>query len=47
MNKSFHIKTYGCQMNFYDSTRIAELLKPMGYYESNLPENCDLIILNT
>ena len=47
MNKSFHIKTYGCQMNFYDSTRIAELLKPMGYYESNLPESCDLIILNT
>ena len=47
MNKLFHIKTYGCQMNFYDSTRISELLKPMGYDESDSPESCDLIILNT
>ena len=47
MTKFFYIKTYGCQMNFYDSAKIQDLLKPMGYILSKEPENCDLAILNT
>ncbi|MDC3090860.1 tRNA (N6-isopentenyl adenosine(37)-C2)-methylthiotransferase MiaB [Rickettsiales bacterium] len=47
MQKLFYIKTYGCQMNFYDSDKIADLLKPLGYKISQTPENCDLAILNT
>ena len=34
-------------MNFYDSNKIVDLLKPLGYQMSNKPENCDLAILNT
>ena len=47
MQKLFYIKTYGCQMNFYDSDKIVDLLKPLGYQISDKPENCDLAILNT
>ncbi len=47
MRKLFYIKTYGCQMNFYDSTKIQDILKPMGYTLSKEPENCELAILNT
>jgi tRNA-2-methylthio-N6-dimethylallyladenosine synthase len=47
MQKLFYIKTYGCQMNFYDSDKIVDLLKPLGYRISETPENCDLAILNT
>ena len=31
MTKRLFIKTYGCQMNVYDSARMAELLAPLGY----------------
>ncbi len=34
-------------MNFYDSEKIIDLLKPLGYKISKNPENCDLAILNT
>ena len=34
-------------MNFYDSDKIIDLLKPLGYKISETPENCDLAILNT
>ena len=34
-------------MNFYDSDRISDLLKPLGYQKSDVPEDCDLTILNT
>ena len=47
MSKHFYIKTYGCQMNFYDSERIADLLTPMGYKKTDKPEESDLVILNT
>ena len=47
MSKSFYIKTYGCQMNFYDSDRIKDLVEPLGYKLSERPEGCDLAILNT
>jgi tRNA-2-methylthio-N6-dimethylallyladenosine synthase len=41
------IKTYGCQMNVYDSQRMAEMLAAEGYEEASAPEAADLIILNT
>lgn len=45
--KSVFIRTYGCQMNVYDSERMAGLLKPLGYEMSSAPEGADLVILNT
>lgn len=47
MNKKVHIKTYGCQMNVYDSVRMADVLAPAGYEETPLLEEADLVILNT
>lgn len=41
------IKTYGCQMNVYDSARMAELLAPHGYTVTGDPAEADLAILNT
>ncbi|MEO0694959.1 MAG: MiaB/RimO family radical SAM methylthiotransferase [Pseudomonadota bacterium] len=41
------IKTYGCQMNVYDSERMVSILKPLGYGPIEDPANADLIILNT
>lgn len=45
--KSVFIRTYGCQMNVYDSERMADLLKPIGYKTVDAPEAADLVILNT
>ena len=45
--KSVFIRTYGCQMNVYDSERMAGLLKPLGYAVAEKPEGADLVILNT
>lgn len=45
--KSVFIRTYGCQMNVYDSERMAGLLKPLGYETAPGPEDADLVILNT
>jgi len=45
--KTLHVKTYGCQMNVYDSARMADVLAPHGYTPSEVPEGADLIILNT
>ena len=47
MNQTFYIKTYGCQMNQYDSEKINQLLKNIGFEETNDIENSDLAILNT
>ena len=41
------IKTYGCQMNVYDSERMADVLAPFGYRETEVPEDADLVVLNT
>jgi tRNA-2-methylthio-N6-dimethylallyladenosine synthase len=41
------IKTYGCQMNVYDSERMADLLAPHGYEACDAPEAADLVVLNT
>ena len=47
MVKKYYIKTFGCQMNVYDSQRIASILKDMGYEEASSPRAADLIIFNT
>ncbi|WP_395687113.1 tRNA (N6-isopentenyl adenosine(37)-C2)-methylthiotransferase MiaB [Aestuariivirga sp.] len=41
------VKTYGCQMNVYDSARMHDVLEPLGYSEAANPEEADLVILNT
>ncbi|MDB5447526.1 MAG: 2-methylthioadenine synthetase [Phenylobacterium sp.] len=45
--KRLYIKTYGCQMNVYDSERMADLLAPLGYGLTDSPEGADLVVLNT
>jgi tRNA-2-methylthio-N6-dimethylallyladenosine synthase len=45
--KKVFVKTYGCQMNVYDSERMRETLAPLGYAETAKAEDADLIILNT
>jgi len=45
--KKLHIKTYGCQMNVYDSERIAEVLGPLGFEAVDDANGADMVILNT
>jgi tRNA-2-methylthio-N6-dimethylallyladenosine synthase len=45
--KRLYIKTYGCQMNVYDSERMADVLAPLGYGVTDSPEGADLVVLNT
>lgn len=45
--KRLYIKTYGCQMNVYDSERMADVLAPLGYGMTDEPEGADLVVLNT
>jgi tRNA-2-methylthio-N6-dimethylallyladenosine synthase len=45
--KRLFIKTYGCQMNVYDSERMADVLRPLGYAMADAPEGADLVVLNT
>ncbi len=45
--KKLFIKTWGCQMNVYDSRRMADILRPFGYAVSEEPEDADMMILNT
>ena len=47
MTKSLFIKTYGCQMNVYDSARMADVLAPLGYRAAATAEGADMVILNT
>src|SRR5271168_5260687 len=42
-----HVKSFGCQMNVYDSRRMADTLAPLGYVETATAEDADLVILNT
>ncbi len=46
-DKKVFIKTFGCQMNVYDSGRMADALAPAGYTETDAPGDADLVILNT
>src|SRR5438445_10466758 len=41
------IKSFGCQMNVYDSHRMADTLAPEGYAETATPDDADVVILNT
>ncbi|MGZ9113422.1 MAG: tRNA (N6-isopentenyl adenosine(37)-C2)-methylthiotransferase MiaB [Brevundimonas sp.] len=45
--KRLFIKTYGCQMNVYDSERMADVLRPLGYATTDTAEGADFVILNT
>jgi len=45
--KRLYIKTYGCQMNVYDSERMADVLAPLGYGLTEDPQGADLVVLNT
>src|ERR1700726_1380622 len=45
--KKLYIKSFGCQMNVYDSQRMADTLAPEGYVETASPADADLVILNT
>lgn len=47
MQRKVHIKTYGCQMNVYDTERMLETLRPLGFAPSDSPDGADLVILNT
>lgn len=46
-SKKLYIKTWGCQMNVYDSNRMADILSPLGYAPVDTPEDADMVILNT
>jgi tRNA-2-methylthio-N6-dimethylallyladenosine synthase len=45
--KKVYIKTYGCQMNVYDSAKMADLLAPLGYATADAAADADMVILNT
>ncbi|MDD9715861.1 tRNA (N6-isopentenyl adenosine(37)-C2)-methylthiotransferase MiaB [Dinoroseobacter sp. PD6] len=45
--KKLYIKTYGCQMNVYDSERMAEAMGGEGYVQTDRAEDADMILLNT
>ncbi len=46
-DKKLFIKTWGCQMNAYDSHRMSDILAPLGYKTVDVPDDADMIILNT
>jgi tRNA-2-methylthio-N6-dimethylallyladenosine synthase len=45
--KKLFIKTYGCQMNVYDSERMAEAMGAEGYVTTDVAEDADMVLLNT
>ena len=45
--KRLHVITWGCQMNVYDSGRMADVLAPLGYAPVDTPVGADMVILNT
>ena len=47
MRKKLFVKTYGCQMNVYDSERMSEMLAAVGYEATRTAEDADLVVLNT
>ncbi len=46
-SKKLFIKTYGCQMNVYDSSRMEDVLKPLGYEMTDGPKDANMVVLNT
>ena len=47
VTRKLFIKTYGCQMNAYDSARMADVMAPHGYALVDAPEGADMVVLNT
>lgn len=47
MQEKYHIVTYGCQMNLHESEKIAGILRGMGYVETKVQEDADIIVFNT
>ena len=47
MTKKLYIKTYGCQMNVYDSDRMQDLMTAVGYENVDEANNADMVIINT
>lgn len=47
MSKKLHIKTFGCQMNVYDSDRMADVLEPLGYVTTDQADEADMVLVNT
>ncbi|HUB10722.1 MAG TPA: tRNA (N6-isopentenyl adenosine(37)-C2)-methylthiotransferase MiaB [Acetobacteraceae bacterium] len=45
--RRLHVITWGCQMNVYDSARMADVLAPLGYAPTPVPDGADMVILNT
>src|SRR5450759_3049088 len=45
--RKVHVKSFGCQMNVYDSNRMADTLAPAGFTETAVASDADLVILNT
>ena len=45
--KTFHVKSFGCQMNVYDGERMAEMLGAEGYVAAAEGADADLVVLNT
>jgi len=46
-SRKLYVKSFGCQMNVYDSQRMADTLAPLGYAETATADEADLVILNT
>ena len=47
MVKTIFVKTWGCQMNVYDSQKMLDVLSPLGYTATDTPDDADIVILNT
>ena len=47
MNQKLYVKTFGCQMNVYDSNRMVDALAVHGFKRTDKPESADVILLNT
>jgi tRNA-2-methylthio-N6-dimethylallyladenosine synthase len=46
-HKKLHVQTWGCQMNVYDSSRMKDVLAPLGYQACDDVADADMVILNT
>jgi tRNA-2-methylthio-N6-dimethylallyladenosine synthase len=47
ISRKLHVVTHGCQMNVYDSARMADVLRPLGYETVDSPAGADMVIMNT
>lgn len=45
--RTLYVRTWGCQMNVYDSERMSEVLAPLGYRPVDSPDGADMVLLNT